>query len=108
VDQLYDAMFVNRAKDLGLALGAFDTNVINGVGVDGAGRLTRFISNVSIWWDTWIVDGSVRLFAYIVWLFNIPVRMIQDGLVQSYMLLIVLGLIGFFGYYFYVAHHAIR
>jgi hypothetical protein len=24
------------------------------------------------------------------------------------MLLIVLGLIGFFGYYFYVAHHAIR
>jgi len=28
--------------------------------------------------------------------------------VQSYMLLIVLGLIGFFGYYFYVAHHAIR
>src|ERR1700734_782635 len=108
VDQLYDALFVNRAKDLGLALGAFDRNVINGVGVDGAGWLTRFISNVSIWWDTWIVDGSVRLFAYIVWLFNIPVRMIQDGLVQSYMLLIVLGLIGFFGYYFYVAHHAIR
>ena len=108
VDQLYDAMFVNRAKDLGLALGAFDTNVINGVGVDGAGWLTRFISNVSIWWDTWIVDGSVRLFAYIVWCFNIPVRWIQTGLVQSYMLLIVLGLIGFFGYYFYVAHHAIR
>jgi NADH-quinone oxidoreductase subunit L len=108
VDQLYDAMFVNRAKDLGLALGAFDRNVIDGVGVNGAGWLTRFISNVSIWWDTWIVDGSVRLFAYIVWCLNIPVRMIQDGLVQSYMLLIVLGLIGFFGYYFYVAHHAIR
>ena len=108
VDQLYDAMFVNRAKDLGLALGAFDRNVIDGVGVNGAGWLTRFISDVSIWWDTWIVDGSVRLFAYIVWCFNIPVRMIQDGLVQSYMLLIVLGLIGFFGYYFYVAHHAIR
>jgi len=108
VDQLYDAMFVNRAKDLGLALGAFDRNVIDGVGVNGAGWLTRFISNVSIWWDTWIVDGSVRLVARIVWLFSYPVRLIQDGLVQSYMLLIVLGLIGFFGYYFYVAHHAIR
>src|SRR6202050_3119011 len=108
VDQLYDAMFVNRAKDLGLALGAFDRNVIDGVGVNGAGWLTRFISNVSIWWDTWIVDGSVRLGARIVWLFSYPVRLIQDGLVQSYMLLIVLGLIGFFGYYFYVAHHAIR
>jgi NADH-quinone oxidoreductase subunit L len=108
VDQLYDAMFVNRAKDLGLALGAFDRNVIDGAGVNGAGRLTLFISKVSIWWDTWIVDGSVRLGARIVWLFSYPVRLIQDGLVQSYMLLIVLGLIGFFGYYFYVAHHAIR
>jgi len=108
VDQLYDAMFVNRAKDLGLALGAFDRNVIDGAGVNGTGRLTLFISKVSIWWDTWIVDGSVRLGARIVWLFSYPVRLIQDGLVQSYMLLIVLGLIGFFGYYFYVAHHAIR
>jgi len=36
------------------------------------------------------------------------VRLIQDGLVQSYMLLIVVGLIGFLGYYLYLGHHAIR
>ncbi len=35
VDQLYDAMFVNRMKDLALTLGAFDVNFINGLGVDG-------------------------------------------------------------------------
>ena len=108
VDQLYDALFVNRAKDLGLALGAFDRNVIDGVGVNGAGWLTRSISKVSMWWDTWIVDGSVRLGARIVWIFSYPIRLIQDGLVQSYMLLIVIGLIGFFGYYFYMARHAIH
>jgi NADH-quinone oxidoreductase subunit L len=108
VDQLYDAMFVNRAKDLGLALGAFDTIVINGAGVNGAGWLTRFVSKVSMWWDTWIVDGSIRLGSRIVWLFSYPVRLIQDGLVQSYMLLIVVGLIGFLGYYLYLGHHAIR
>jgi NADH-quinone oxidoreductase subunit L len=108
VDQLYDALFVNRAKDLGLALGAFDRNVIDGLGVNGAGWLTRAISKVSMWWDTWIVDGSVRLGARIVWIFSYPIRLIQDGLVQSYMLLIVVGLIGFFGYYFYMAHHAIH
>jgi NADH-quinone oxidoreductase subunit L len=108
VDQLYDALFVNRAKDLGLALGAFDRNVIDGVGVNGAGWLTRAVSKLSMWWDTWIVDGSVRLGARIVWLFSYPVRLIQDGLVQSYMLLIVIGLIGFFGYYFYMARHAIH
>jgi NADH-quinone oxidoreductase subunit L len=108
VDQLYDALFVNRAKDLGLALGAFDRNVIDGLGVNGAGWLTRAISKVSMWWDTWIVDGSVRLGARIVWIFSYPIRLIQDGLVQSYMLLIVIGLIGFFGYYFYMARHAIH
>ena len=108
VDQLYDALFVNRAKDLGLALGVFDTTVINGVGVNGAGWLTRFISSLSMWWDTWIVDGSIRLGSRIVWLFSYPVRLIQDGLVQSYMLLIVVGLIGFLGYYFYLGHHAVR
>ena len=41
VDQIYDAMFVNRTKDLATALGAFDRGVINGLGVDGAGWLTR-------------------------------------------------------------------
>jgi hypothetical protein len=91
-----------------LALGWFDTNVINGVGVDGVGWLTRFVSRVSMWWDTWIVDGSVKLGARIVWLFSFPVRLIQDGLVQSYMLFIVIGLIGFLGYYFYLAHHAVH
>jgi NADH-quinone oxidoreductase subunit L len=108
VDEIYDALFVNRAKDLGLALGAFDHTVINGAGVNGAGWLTRFISKILMWWDTWIVDGSVRLGARIVWLTSIPVRMIQDGLVQSYMLLIVIGLIGFLAYYFHLAHQAMR
>jgi NADH-quinone oxidoreductase subunit L len=108
VDQIYDAMFVNRAKDLGLALGAFDRNVIDGAGVNGAGWLTRAIARISMWWDTWIVDGSVRLGARIVWLFSYPVRMIQDGLVQSYMLLVVIGLIGFLAYYLHIVHQAVR
>jgi NADH-quinone oxidoreductase subunit L len=99
VDQIYDAMFVNRAKDLGTTLGAFDTSVIDGLGVDGAGWLTRFTSRLSIWWDTWIVDGSVNLAARIVWIVSFPVRMVQTGLVSSYALLIVIGLLIFLGYY---------
>ena len=108
VDELYDALFVNRAKDLGTGFGLFDSHVIDGLGVDGSAWLARFASQVSIWWDTWIVDGSVRLGARIVWLFSFPVRMIQDGLVQSYMLLIVLGLIGVLAYYFYLAHSVVH
>ncbi len=41
MDEIYDALFVNRTKDLGIALGAFDRNVIDGLGVNGAGWLTR-------------------------------------------------------------------
>jgi NADH-quinone oxidoreductase subunit L len=108
VDELYDAMFVNRAKDLGLALGAFDRNVIDGAGVNGAGWLTRFISKVSIWWDTWVVDGSVRLGSFIIYGLGFVSKFFQTGYVQNYMLLIVVGLIGFLAYYFYLAHHLIH
>jgi NADH-quinone oxidoreductase subunit L len=99
VDQIYDALFVHRAKDLGDALGAFDRGVINGVGVDGTGWLTRVTSRISAWWDSWVVDGLVNLVARIVWAFSIPVRMLQGGRVAGYALLMVLGVLLFLGYY---------
>jgi NADH-quinone oxidoreductase subunit L len=102
VDEIYDALFVNRAKDMGLALGAFDSGIINGLGVDGAGWLTRVTSRFSAWWDSWIVDGSVRLASWGVWVVAFVSKFIQTGYVQNYMLLIVVGLIGFLAYYFHL------
>ena len=104
VDEIYDAMFVNRSKDLGSSLGMFDAKIIDGLGVNGAGWLTRTISLISMWWDTWIVDGSVRLGAFLVYLTSMPIRLIQDGEMQEYMLIIVIGLIGFLGYTVYLLH----
>src|SRR4029077_3832973 len=77
VDQIYDALFVNRVKDLALTLGAFDVGIINGLGVDGAGWVTRVSSRISMIWDSWIVDGLVNLSARIVWVLSYPVRMLQ-------------------------------
>ena len=68
------------------ALGAFDRNVVDG-GVNGAGWLTRFSSTVSIWWDTWIVDGAVRFGSFFVKLLSYPVCILQTGRVQAYALL---------------------
>jgi NADH-quinone oxidoreductase subunit L len=99
IDQLYDAMFVNRTKDLGTTLGAFDRGVIDGLGVNGAGWLTRATSSLSMFWDKWIIDGLLNLTARIVWVFSYPVRMIQSGRVSNYALLIVLGVLVFLGYY---------
>ncbi len=103
IDQIYDAMFVNRSKDLGTTLGAFDRGVIDGLGVNGAGWVTREGSIFSMIWDKWIIDGLVNLAARIVWIFSYPVRMIQSGRVSNYALLIVLGVLLFLGYYLRVA-----
>jgi len=99
VDELYDILFVNGfAKGGGTVLGAFDRNVIDG-GVNGAGWLTRFSSSFSIWWDTWIVDGAVRLTSLLVKLSSYPVRIVQTGRVQAYALFVVVGALAFFGFY---------
>jgi len=103
VDQLYDAMFVNRVKDLALTLGAFDVNFINGLGVDGSGWLTRLTSSISGLWDSWIVDGLVNLAARIVWLFSWPVRMLQTGRVARYALFMLAGVLIFLGYYLWTS-----
>ncbi len=103
VDQLYDAMFVNRVKDLALTLGSFDVNFINGLGVDGSGWVTRVTSSISGLWDSWIVDGLVNLAARIVWLFSWPVRMLQTGRVARYALFMLFGVLIFLGYYLWTS-----
>src|SRR6266481_1256118 len=70
VDEIYDAAIVERTKDLGTLLGRFDANVIDGVGVNGAGWLARFGSTLSMWWDKWIIDGLLNFSAKLMQLFS--------------------------------------
>jgi NADH-quinone oxidoreductase subunit L len=99
VDEIYDFVFVNgMAKKGGLLLGSFDRNVVDG-GVNGAAWLTRFNSRLTIFWDTWIIDGFVRAASFLVWLAGYPARMVQTGYVQTYALFVVLGLLAMFGMY---------
>jgi NADH-quinone oxidoreductase subunit L len=99
VDEIYNALFVNGlVKGGGARLSEIDSGVVDGA-VNGAGWLTRFTSSVSIWWDTWIVDGLVRLTAFLVKFISYPVRMLQTGLVQNYAFFIVLGALGLLAYY---------
>ena len=99
VDEVYDFLFVNGlGKGGGRVLGAFDRDVVDGA-VNGAGWLTRFSSRVSMWWDTWIVDGAVRLGSFSVKLLSYPVCILQTGRVQAYALFVVVGVLVFFGYY---------
>jgi len=98
VDELYDALFVNRAQNIGNAAAAFDLAVVDG-GVNGTGWLTRFTAEASRLWDLWVIDGLVNVMGFSVKLLSYPVRIVQTGLVQTYALLIVLGVLIFMGYY---------
>ena len=102
VDEVYDALFVNRIKDLSIALGLFDAKVIDGLGVDGAGSLARAFSRISMWWDKWVVDGLVNFIGRFTRFLSHPIRMIQTGVFSSYAVMILIGLAILLAYY---GHH---
>jgi NADH-quinone oxidoreductase subunit L len=102
VDEIYDALIVNRIKDLSTALAWVDAHIIDGLGVDGASWLTRYFSRISMRWDKWVVDGLVNLVGKITEGLSVPVRMFQTGVFSSYAMWILVGVVILLGYY---GHH---
>jgi NADH-quinone oxidoreductase subunit L len=98
VDELYDALFVNRTKNLGNGLAAFDLAVVDG-GVNGVGWSTRMSAELSRLWDMWVIDGLVNVVGFGTKLLSYPVRVLQSGVVQTYAFFIVLGVLLFMTYY---------
>jgi NADH-quinone oxidoreductase subunit L len=99
VDEIYDFLFVNGlGKGGGSAMAEFDRTIVDG-GVNGAGWLTRASAKLSMWWDTWIVDGAVRFTSFSVKLLSYPACLLESGRVQTYALFVVVGVLAFLGYY---------
>jgi hypothetical protein len=90
------------------ALAAFDIDLLDRVVVGGAARVLRMISRLAASLDAWVVGAVLQIVAGTIWAVSIPVRMIQSGSLRSYMFATVMGLIGFLGYYLYLARHSIR
>jgi NADH-quinone oxidoreductase subunit L len=97
VDELYDALFVNRAKGAGVNLWKFDAKIVDGL-VNGSAFGTIQSATGSSWWDRWIVDGLVRFVGGFIKTVSWPVRLLQTGYVQNYALVMVLGVLIFIGY----------
>ena len=89
---------MNRTKDLGNILAAFDLAVVDG-GVNGVGWSTRMSAELSRLWDIWVVDGLVNVVGFGTKLLSYPVRVVQSGVVQTYAFFIVLGVLIFMTYY---------
>jgi NADH-quinone oxidoreductase subunit L len=99
IDELYDALFVNRTKDLANACFFVDSQFVDGA-VNGTAATTRGTATVSRIFDKYVVDGLVNLVGWINMLFNRIATALQTGLVQRYALGAVLGIIVIIIFYY--------
>jgi NADH-quinone oxidoreductase subunit L len=98
VDEIYDALIVNRTKDLGNFLANFDLRVIDG-GVNGSAWLTRLTASVSGFFDYWVVDFAVRR-SDLIFYMSYPLRRLQTGIIQNYFAFSIAGILLLVSYFF--------
>jgi len=94
VDEIYDALFVDRTKDLGRVCFFVDSHFVDGA-VNGAASTMRGTATLSRLFDTYVVDGLVNLLGRINLLLNRMATSFQTGLVQRYVLAAVFGIVAF-------------
>jgi len=103
VDEIYAALFVRGvALGGGRVLHGLDRYVVDGgdgevgpaLGVNGVAWATRdVVARLSNVWDKYVVDGLVNLTAFLLDNLSYAFRAVQNGLVQSYALSMLIGII---------------
>jgi NADH-quinone oxidoreductase subunit L len=101
VDEIYGEVFVNGlALEGGRTLHALDRFVVDGgdgevragLGVNGVAWASRdLVAKLSDFLDRWVVDGLVNLVAWILDASSYAFRAVQNGLVQHYALVMLIG-----------------
>jgi NADH-quinone oxidoreductase subunit L len=92
VDEIYDALFVNRTKDVANACYFVDSKLVDGM-VNLTGATTRGTATLSRLFDAYVVDGLVNLVGWINMQLNRIATSFQTGLVQRYVLVAVFGIV---------------
>jgi NADH-quinone oxidoreductase subunit L len=102
VDELYEFLILRNFYRLCRAAHAIDVRV-----VDGAVHLVRNVtigtSYLSVFWDTWVVDGLVNLTGRTIRAGSGSLRRLQTGMAQSYATAMVLGLFVLICVYMYMS-----
>ena len=94
-DELYNVLLVQPALVVSGWCRAFDLRAIDGL-ANGLARWTVFVSRWSGRFDLGIVDGLVNLTARVVQFIGGRLRGVQTGYLRSYVLFLVLAVIGIF------------
>jgi NADH-quinone oxidoreductase subunit L len=91
VDEIYLALIVRPLVLLTKGLFAFDLGIIDGA-VNGSAKVTVLWSKIKGWFDVHIVDGAVNGVAFVTQFAGSVVRRVQNGYLQQYALMIIVGL----------------
>jgi len=93
-DELYMATIINPTYWLMEVLFKFDQLIIDGI-VNGAGKVTLFLSWAHQQFDIYVVDGAVNGSGYLSMFLGRTIRKIQTGQLQTYALVVFLGAVVF-------------
>ena len=91
VDELYDLLFVEPTKKLGLALDWFDRVVVDGM-VRGVAQMAELGAAGSTWVEKHVIYGGLNVVGYGNHLLAKQWRQLQSGMVHHYAAIIVAGL----------------
>jgi len=91
-DELYSKTAVAFTLGLSNFLAWFDQKVIDGI-VNGTATITRHTSFASGTFDKVVVDGLVNLTAAVTGFFGLVFRKLQTGKVQTYLVMVLTGII---------------
>jgi len=91
VDELYDFLFVEPTKKLGLLFDWFDRTVIDGI-VRAVGHLAELGAAGSTWVEKHVIYGGLNAIGYGNHLLAKQWRHLQSGMVHHYAAIIVAGL----------------
>ena len=98
-DEIYEATFIRGSMLLARMLSWFDSNVVDGM-VNGVATLVRKFAFVNDGFDRHVVDGMVNFTAFTVNTTGAVLRKLQTGKVQTYVVMLMLVLFGYFVLYF--------
>ncbi|NTU93599.1 MAG: NADH-quinone oxidoreductase subunit L [Chlorobiaceae bacterium] len=97
-DEIYDATLIKGSMLLSRSLAWFDSNVVDGI-VNGVGTVYRKIAFANGSFDKYVVDGLVNFTAFFVQTSGAVMRKIQTGKVQTYLVMVMVAVLGYFAVY---------
>ncbi|TNJ38467.1 NADH-quinone oxidoreductase subunit L [Chlorobaculum thiosulfatiphilum] len=97
-DEIYDATFIKGSILISKILAWFDTNIVDGI-VNGVATIFRKFAFANGSFDKYVVDGLVNFTAFTVQTTGAVFRKVQTGKVQTYLVMVVVAVLGYFAFY---------